>query len=117
MKSSKSFYSNLIRPFLTLGLAYKHHWVEKDWKACCINVGSETKGREIWYPATQLSIVDWQIVKEILPTDYSSQMIKRGEKRPMKNKMCILDSMEPLGLKTQSFYEVRELSSRINPQC
>jgi hypothetical protein len=46
-------------------------------------------------------------VKEILPTNYSSEMIKRGEKRPKKNKMCILDSMEPLGLKTTSFYEVR----------
>jgi hypothetical protein len=117
MKSSKSFLFKISETFLTFGLAYKHPWVDKDWKACCINVGSEAKGREIWYPATQLSIVDWQIVKEILPTDYSSEMIKRGEKRPMKNKMCILDSMEPLGLKAQSFYKVRELSFPINPHC
>jgi hypothetical protein len=83
--------------------------VANDWDAFAINVGTETKGREIWYPATQLTIVDWQIVKEKMQHDYSKQMIEKGEKRPQQNKSCVRNAMELLGLTYSSFYQVRGL--------
>jgi hypothetical protein len=87
--------------------AYREfQWTEKDRNAFCINVGSQ--GREIWYPATQLTIVDWQIVREKMQEDYSAQMLKKGEKRPQQNKDSIRDVMGHLGLEASSFYQVRE---------
>jgi hypothetical protein len=90
--------------------------VAHDWDAFCINVGSETKGREIWYPASQLTIVDWQFVKEKMQHEYSDQMIKKGEKRPQQNKGSVRNAMKLLGLTTSSFYQVRGLKFSHNAE-
>jgi hypothetical protein len=95
--------------------AYREYqWTEKDRNASCINVGSQ--GQEIWYPATQLTIVDWQIVREKMQEDYSAQMLNKGKKRPQQNKDSIRDVIGHLGLDASSFYQVREQNFLKSPK-
>jgi hypothetical protein len=88
---------------------YKDYpWGNKDWTSFCINVGGKNPGQEVWYPASRLTIVDWQIVKEKMPDEYSAQMLTQGEKRPQQKKNKIGEVQEFLGLGKGSFYEVSE---------
>jgi hypothetical protein len=89
--------------------AYNQPWERKDWDAFCINVGSE--GRKIWYPATKLTIIDWQVVREKVDDAYSKEMLEKATKNPQQNKDYLEKAYSWLGLKTKNSHcSVRLLS-------
>jgi len=85
-----------------------------------INVGSIAK--PCIYPADQLRIIDWQVVRGTL--DDNQEMIEHAAKRPQKSKNLILDPrteygpLEILGLthtasgQQKRFFEVLALLRR-----
>jgi hypothetical protein len=72
-----------MRRFLTFGLAYKHHWVDKDWKAYCVNVGSETKKT-----GATISNGSWNLAEQ-------SSFVERGTKCLILNIMYLTQDSVP----------------------
>ena len=72
------------------------------------------KGKEIWYPADKLTIVDWQVARESVETASGKKMVNEATRKPQANKNRIVgEGLEVLGLKPlQPFYKVCILSPR-----
>lgn len=75
-------------------------------KAYCINVGFPRN--PVWYPATELKIMKWQVATKDIPEDLNTSMIFAASKRPWQSQSDILNNgLQCLGLSPiHPFYSV-----------
>lgn len=70
-----------------------------DKHACCVDVGTEHEPK--YFPADQLEIAKWQIVREKANLDrYAKAMIDFAKRNPYQNQKAIKNhALDPLGIR------------------
>lgn len=67
-------------------------------------------GKQLWYPADKLTIVDWQVVRGVPPVE-SDVMLEKATRSPKQNKSLIENyALEHLGINRNfqgDIYKVR----------
>lgn len=65
--------------------------------ACCVNLSNGNEPD--WFPADQLRIVDWQVVRPQLHHSFMKDMLAAAKKDPLENQTGILNyALDQLGI-------------------